>query len=174
VLSAVGLLTAPVQRDLVRSWPTPLDHAGLPDALAALAARATSLVSDYVDRRFSGDSPDQRGGVEVRVGVDCRYAGQSHELTVPAVEAFPDEHARRNGYRRDGHPIEVTALRASARVASPVRPEDLPPQPRAAVEGPTVVAEADCTIWVSPGWRAAPATGGALVLQRIDLASGVR
>ena len=29
VLSAVGLLTAPVQRDLVQSWPRPQDHTGL-------------------------------------------------------------------------------------------------------------------------------------------------
>ena len=29
VLSAVGLLTAPRRRDLVRSWPTPGDHTGL-------------------------------------------------------------------------------------------------------------------------------------------------
>ncbi|MQA17652.1 MAG: hydantoinase/oxoprolinase family protein, partial [Pseudonocardiaceae bacterium] len=33
VLSAVGLLTAPVQRDLVRSWPSPGEHEGLDVAL---------------------------------------------------------------------------------------------------------------------------------------------
>jgi N-methylhydantoinase A/oxoprolinase/acetone carboxylase beta subunit len=174
VLSAVGLLTAPVQRDLVRSWSTPLDHAGLPSALATLAAQASALVSGYVDRRFSGDSPDPGTGIEVRVGVDCRYAGQSHELTVSSVEAFPAEHARRNGYRRDGHPIEVTALRVSARVPSPVRPEDLLVAPRTAVEGPSVVAEADCTIWVARGWRAVPVAGGALLLERADLISTAR
>ena len=45
VLSAVGLLTSPLQRDLVRSWPTPGDHRELDDALAALAARAAGLGS---------------------------------------------------------------------------------------------------------------------------------
>ena len=40
VLSAVGLLCSPRQRDLVRSWPTPGDHTGLDDALAALADEA--------------------------------------------------------------------------------------------------------------------------------------
>jgi N-methylhydantoinase A/oxoprolinase/acetone carboxylase beta subunit len=169
VLSAVGLLTAPVQRDLVRSWPTPLDHSDLPAALLALATEASALVTEYADRRFSGDSPDQPTGVEVHVGVDCRYAGQSHELTVASVDAFADEHARRNGYRRDGHPVEVTALRASARVASPVRLEDLPATTRDAVDGPRVVAEPDCTIWIPPGWRGDPAAGGALVLHRADV-----
>ncbi len=33
VLSAVGLLCSPVQQDVVRSWPTPRDHAGLEVAL---------------------------------------------------------------------------------------------------------------------------------------------
>ncbi len=40
VLSAVGLLCSPVQHDLVQSWPTPGDHAGLDTALEELAGRA--------------------------------------------------------------------------------------------------------------------------------------
>ncbi len=166
VLSAVGLLTAPVQRDVVRSWSDPLDHAGLTGALAGLAADASSLLTKYVDRRFSGDSPVQGDGIEVRTGVDCRYAGQSHELTVASVDAFHGEHERRNGYRRDGHPVEVVALRATAQVASPVRPDDLPAPSRAPVRGPAVVAEEDCTIWVPAGWHGEPAEGGALLLRR--------
>jgi N-methylhydantoinase A/oxoprolinase/acetone carboxylase beta subunit len=165
VLSAVGLLTAPVQRDLVRSWPTPLDHDALPDALRDLGAEAADLVARAVARRGSGDAPEA-AAIEVQVAVDCRYAGQSHEITVPAVEAFHDEHARRNGYRRDGHDVEVTALRATARIASPVRFADLPAAPRLPEQGPAVVAEDDCTIWIPPGWLGAPAAGGALVLRR--------
>jgi N-methylhydantoinase A/oxoprolinase/acetone carboxylase beta subunit len=164
VLSAMGLLTAPVQRDIVRSWPEPLDHGRLAEALRDLAAEATSLVTTYAEQRFSGDSP--RDGIDVHTGIDCRYAGQSHELTVSSVEAFHGEHERRNGYRRDGHPVEVIALRATARVASPVRPEDLPAPTRAPVHGPAILAEDDCTIWVPPGWTGMPAEGGALVLRR--------
>jgi N-methylhydantoinase A/oxoprolinase/acetone carboxylase beta subunit len=44
VLSAVGLLCSPVQRDLVRSWPTPADHEGVEAALAALGDEARALV----------------------------------------------------------------------------------------------------------------------------------
>src|SRR5690606_19770877 len=44
VLSAVGVLGSPLQRDLVRSWPTPLDHAALGAARRALAAEAATLV----------------------------------------------------------------------------------------------------------------------------------
>jgi N-methylhydantoinase A/oxoprolinase/acetone carboxylase beta subunit len=146
VLSAVGLLCSPVQRDLVRSWPTPGDLTGLEEALAELAASA--------------------GAGEVESSVDCRYAGQSHELTVPSVADFPEEHRRRNGYVRDA-PVEVVALRARATSPAPLDVTELPAPPaRAAVVGPAVVAERDCTIWVPDGWRAEPGPLGALVVTR--------
>jgi N-methylhydantoinase A/oxoprolinase/acetone carboxylase beta subunit len=146
VLSAVGLLCSPVQRDVVRSWPTPGDHRGLDDALASLAALA--------------------GSGDVQTALDCRYAGQSHELTVPSVADFPEEHRRRNGYVRDA-PVEVVALRARATSPAPLDVADLPSPPaRRAVTGPAVVAEEDCTIWVPDGWRAEPGPLGALVVTR--------
>jgi N-methylhydantoinase A/oxoprolinase/acetone carboxylase beta subunit len=158
VLSAVGLLSAPVQRDLVRSWPTPLDHTGLAEALDALGREAGALVAAHVSAG---------SGADVVTALDCRYAGQGHELTVPAVEAFHVAHERRNGYRRDGDPVEVVALRARARAESPVRLADLPAPSRAAVTGPAVLAEADCTVWVPPDWRGTPGPGGALVLHPV-------
>ncbi|HEX8771872.1 MAG TPA: hydantoinase/oxoprolinase family protein, partial [Acidimicrobiales bacterium] len=95
VLSAVGLLCSPRQRDLVRSWPAPADQTGLDDRLADLAAEA---------RRAVGCADSHS---EVTTAVDCRYAGQGHELTVASVADFPAEHRRRNGYARAGAPIEV-------------------------------------------------------------------
>ena len=104
MLSAVGLLTAPRRRDLVRSWPTPQDHAGLAEALALLGKEAAALVG-----------PGGGGAATtVETAVDCRYRGQSHELTVPSVGEFHDEHRRRNGYARPDEPVEVVALRAVA------------------------------------------------------------
>src|SRR5205085_11359844 len=99
VLSAVGLLCSPRQRDLVRSWPTPADDDGLADAITVLA--------DDARRAVGGAGRD----VEVTTSVDCRYAGQSHELTVPSPDDFPAEHRRRNGYARPGAPVEVVAVR---------------------------------------------------------------
>ena len=152
VLSAVGCLTAPRQHDVVRSWPGPADPVFLDEALAALAAEAAAAIP----------------GAEVATSLECRYAGQSHELRVPTVAAFPAEHERRNGYARPGTPIEVVALRATARLASPVGVDDLPIGAREAVEGPAVVAEPDCTIWVPEGWRGDPhPTSGALVVTRV-------
>jgi N-methylhydantoinase A/oxoprolinase/acetone carboxylase beta subunit len=150
VLSAVGLVCSPRQRELVRSWPTPRDHGGLEAALDTLAAEAATLVP----------------GAEIERLVDCRYEGQSHELTVAGVAGFPAEHERRNGFARPGAPIEVVALRARARRPAALIPGDLPPVERPAVRGPEVVAETDCTVWVPDGWIAEPGALGAWILRR--------
>ncbi|MEY2435942.1 MAG: N-methylhydantoinase, partial [Acidimicrobiaceae bacterium] len=152
VLSAVGILGAPEQRTLVRSWPTPSSIVGLDAALGALADEAAALVGD---------------GAEVTTGLDVRYAGQSHELTVARIDDFHAEHAKRNGYARPDAPLEVVAVRASASLPTPgVSPLDLPLVERAGASGPAVLAEPDCTSWVPPGWVAHTGEAGALVLER--------
>jgi N-methylhydantoinase A/oxoprolinase/acetone carboxylase beta subunit len=142
VLSAVGLVAARRQVDLVRSWPTPpsWSEAALEDALVTLATEASRSLG---------------GGAEVDVAVDCRYEGQSHELTVPDVALFAEEHRRRNGYVREGARVEVVALRASARAGAGAAPVPLPPSAdRRPAVGPAVLVEEDCTVWVADGWRA--------------------
>jgi N-methylhydantoinase A/oxoprolinase/acetone carboxylase beta subunit len=158
-LSAVGLLTSPPRRELVRSWPVPTDHAGLQGALAQLADRALAQLGDDVD-------PD---GAVVTTFVDCRYRGQSHEVTVGTVEEFPAEHWRRNGFRRDGEVVEVVALRAVATAAAPADVAEVlgraAPFPDRVV-GPDVVVRDDCTVWVPAGWFGEPGPLGSLVLRR--------
>jgi N-methylhydantoinase A/oxoprolinase/acetone carboxylase beta subunit len=156
VLSAVGLLCSPEQRDVVRSWPTPGSHSGLAEALESLAAEAVALIEPTDDPR----------PVEVETSLDCRYAGQSHELRVASVDDFPDEHRRRNGYARPDAAVEVVALHATARRASAVTIDELPVVSREGAVGPAVLAEADCTVWVAEGWVARPDPTGALVLTR--------
>ena len=151
VLSAVGLLTAPMQRDLVQSWPRPQDHTGLEPALSQLAARAAALVGP---------------GAATTTAVDCRYAGQSHELTVPTVADFHAAHRLRNGFARADIVIEVVALRATASIPSVLDQADLPAPDRPAVLGPASVAEPDCTIWIPAGWSGEPGAAGSLVLRR--------
>ena len=151
VFSAVGLLTAPQRRELVRSWPTPSSRAGLDDALHALAREASALVGN---------------GVSVVTFVDCRYAGQSHEMTVADPAAFHDEHRRRNGYARPDDPVEVIALRARAERAAALDITALHFVERSEVKGPEVVAEADVTLWLPDGWIARPEALGAWVLRR--------
>ena len=109
VLSAVGLLRRPAAatssgrgrpRTTTTGWTTPSRR---------WAARPRDLVGDAAD-------------VDVELALDCRYAGQSHELTVPDVADFHAEHRRRNGYARPDDPVEVVALRAVA-----ARPRRSPP-----------------------------------------------
>jgi N-methylhydantoinase A len=152
VLSAAGCLAAPVARELVRTWPTPSSTEGLRAFHEELVAEARQLVG---------------ADAFIEVAVDCRYAGQSHELTVAGGEGFEDVHRRVNGHVRADHAEEIVALRVRASLASPVDLLDLPPVPsREAGAGPTVIAESDCTIWVPEGWRAAMGAAGALVLRR--------
>jgi N-methylhydantoinase A/oxoprolinase/acetone carboxylase beta subunit len=149
VLSAVGLLGAPRQVDLVRSWP-----AGGSDVGAAARALAEEA------RAEAGT------GAVVTTVVDCRYAGQGHELTVADVGSFEDEHERVNGYRRPGTPIEVVAIRATARVAPPPLAFGPVAPVRRPVRGPAAVAEPDCAVWVPAGWSATVHDSGAWVLTR--------
>jgi N-methylhydantoinase A/oxoprolinase/acetone carboxylase beta subunit len=160
VLSAVGVLGAARQSDHVRSWP----GAGvdvLEDALVDLAVVASRAVG---------------GGAVVDVAVDCRYEGQSHELTVPDVGDFAAEHERRNGYARGDAVVEVVALRASARLAPVVDVGALPAvvsgDRASGVLGPAVLAEPDCTVWVADGWRAeVHRSSGSWILRRVEVAS---
>jgi N-methylhydantoinase A/oxoprolinase/acetone carboxylase beta subunit len=147
VFSAAGLLASPERREVVVS----VGRRAVPDVANEALTRAASLLD----------------GAAVELAYDCRYVGQSHELTVEAIEHFPQEHARRNGYARDGAPIEVVAVRARATGPMPKGIGTLPPPAgRSPASGPAVITEADCTIWVAPGWHATVGPLGALVLSR--------
>ena len=122
----------------MRSWARPLDHDVGP-TLERLGDEA---------RRLS--APTRR----VETALDCRYAGQSHTLTVDGVDAFPVEHERRNGFRRADTAVEVVVCRAAATSPAPISLDDLPRVERGAIRGPRVVAEDDCTVWVPAGWSA--------------------
>jgi N-methylhydantoinase A/oxoprolinase/acetone carboxylase beta subunit len=151
VLSAVGLLCAPPQRDAVRSWPGGTDLTGLDEAAASLAEEAVGSLG---------------GQAVVQVSFDCRYLGQSHELTVADPAGFHAEHERCNGYAREHWPVEVTAIRASAKLPAPLAIDDLPVPARDVVTGPGVLVEHDCTIWVPAGWDSRVGPLGTLVLER--------
>ncbi len=152
VLSAVGILAAPRRIDRVRSWPTPAEHHNVERALEALGHDAARALGEPVDT--------------LELALDCRYAGQSYELTVPTVKAFPAEHERRNGYVRPDHPIEIVALRATALGRAPASVTALAELRREEGVGPRVIAEDDCTIWLPAGWSAEQGVAGALVLRR--------
>jgi N-methylhydantoinase A/oxoprolinase/acetone carboxylase beta subunit len=142
VASAVGLLCSPRRQEVVQSAPADP---------AEVAARAVARVGV---------------GADVEIAYDCRYVGQSHELTVAEPGDFPAEHERRNGHARPGAPVEVVAVRARAQMAAPLAVTDLPPVTRTRVRGPAVVAEPDCTVWIPGGWVAVPGALGAWLVKR--------
>jgi N-methylhydantoinase A/oxoprolinase/acetone carboxylase beta subunit len=151
VLSAVGLVASPRRRELVQSWSGDPSDDGFERALAQLGSEAAALVGR---------------DAQVETALDCRYAGQSHELTVPSVEEFHAEHVRRNGYATPDTAIEVVALRARATSPAPLSIADLVAPERDAVRGAAVVSEADCTVYVPPGWQADVGPLGTWVLRR--------
>jgi N-methylhydantoinase A len=123
VLSAYGLLAADETHDAARTVRLSLGDATggeLSDAFAALTDRVLSEVSD-------------REAARVELAADCRYAGQSFELTVDAggggsggaadaaldpdalAERFAAAHERAYGYRLDAA-AEAVTLRATATV----------------------------------------------------------
>ncbi|MCD9623417.1 hydantoinase/oxoprolinase family protein [Rhabdothermincola salaria] len=177
VLSAVGILGAPLRVDLVRSVVDPRDHAGarllghelVQEATTQLLAQAPPPPADRHDDLGAGlvgvTTAEHR--VHSDVAFDCRYAGQSHELAVRHPGRFHREHRLRNGYERPEHPVEVIAVRVKAWIESPVGVDDLPAPDRVGAVGPAVLAEEDCTIWVPDGWVAELGAAGALVLRRV-------
>ena len=123
VLSAYGLLAADETHDAARTVRLSLGDATdgeLSDAFAALTDRVLAEVSD-------------REAARVELAADCRYAGQSFELTVDAgsggsggaadaaldpdalAERFAAAHERAYGYRLDAA-AEAVTLRATATV----------------------------------------------------------
>jgi N-methylhydantoinase A len=114
VLSALGLALGDVRRDVTRPLFGRLDTVDLDGAFADLTAAGRSV-------RQGADA-----GTRLERQVDCRYAGQAHELTIPvgtgeaagkaglaaAVRAaFEAEHLRRYGHQAPEREVEVVAVR---------------------------------------------------------------
>ncbi|SDK85737.1 hydantoinase/oxoprolinase family protein [Natronorubrum texcoconense] len=114
VLSAFGLLAADESYDAVRTVGVDLNRA----EPAELESVYDDLVADVL-----ADASD-RDAAEVERAADCRYAGQSFELTVPVDESFDADavaerfhaaHEQAYGYAMD-ESLEVVNLRATATV----------------------------------------------------------
>jgi N-methylhydantoinase A len=106
VLSALGMLVAPVRKDLSRSVLLRGDDT---DDRVERVYRELEAAAG----RAMAEEGIEAGDVAITRTADVRYAGQSFELTVPAAdwrEAFHRAHADRYGYdRRDAVPELVTA-----------------------------------------------------------------
>ncbi|KLL11722.1 MULTISPECIES: hydantoinase/oxoprolinase family protein [Protofrankia] len=151
VLSALGLAIGDVRRDYLRPLHSPLATAGLDAAFTELtrAAHADTPAADVP-------------ALVIEHQVDCRYVGQSHELTVVATAdgggagggfsvariraAFEAEHLRRYGHTAPDREVEVVAVRLVATV--PGRRPEL----RAPAADPTA-ARTRRPIYLDGSWR---------------------
>lgn len=145
VFSALGLLMAPPRVDLAQSLTGDVDALGEVARLLELAER------QFLEQNGTAGSTSE-------TSVDLRYAGQSHETTVPVVGTWDDVvslfhtmHQQRNGFSRPGDPVEVVTVRSTVRGRPAVSFSDLPtPQP---VGEPLIERR---HTWVEDEWREVP------------------
>jgi len=115
VLSALGLAAAAERVDVVASYHRELD----------------GLQPTDIGRAFSPllrDGSDQLPGAALWRYVDCRFAGQGYELTIPVAtnnpgqirDAFVAAHKERLGHDGISRPVELVNLRVVALRESPL------------------------------------------------------
>ena len=190
VLSAAGLLGAPVEHEIAAAFPTPL---------ATLNKTAMDAVLQDLDARC-GALIAQEGvtDAEIRHFADVCYIGQSYHLEVPLpgdiYDTFLKAHARVYG-----HATQVPAKIVNLRTVHRSRPgivaagttQHKKPRPTATrpirvaggtvqaaiwhrdsftettiVLGPAIIEQSDTTTLVEPGWTARLTQGNALLLER--------
>ncbi len=192
LLSAYGMLAAPVTREASRSI---LLSTADPACEEVLGGVFRTLEREAVERLLEeGHGPEV---VTVESQVDARYSGQSFELRVSRdgwVERFHAAHLARYGYRRDETPVEAVTLRAVASAPGPRLDPPRLPGARSAptlepfrlyadgreieavrvwrrkllaghrIEGPALVTEYSATTWVPEGWGLEVDPWGCLLL----------
>lgn len=126
VLSALGMLVAEPTRDYSRSVLRRLEPNG---DLSWLETSFAPLIERGIEEmRSQGFDKSQ---LQVRLSLDMRYEGQSHELTVPCQRGewrrisgdFHAAHEKRYGYQRREAAVEVVNLRLA--VVAPSAPLSL-------------------------------------------------
>jgi N-methylhydantoinase A len=170
LFSSFGLLYADVEHHYVRTWrrlATEVDPAALDDVFCRVEREATQQLAA---EGFSGPA------VRLRRLADCRYQGQSFELTVPMAddavgagtvaalaEAFGQEHERTYGHRAGPEePVEIVSLRVIAQ-GIPDRPR-VPERLRLDRSGTGGGPASRRAYFGDLGWRETP------ILDRPDLA----
>jgi len=171
LFSSFGLLYADVEHHYVRTWRrlvTEADPAALGDVLHRME---TGAHEQLAAEGFAGER------VRLRRSADCRYHGQSFELTVgmaggrieagtvaELAETFGQEHERTYGHRAGpDEPVEIVSLRVVAQGVS-----DRPRVPDAIrIDRPGGGNPSTRRVYFGPGlgWRETP------ILDRPDLAT---
>lgn len=159
VLAALGMVVAGERRDHVRTVLLPADDAaGLDDAVASLVEAARAEIPE--------------GRIEMQA--DCRYAGQSHAITVDwdpgaaagsLAQAFHMAHARACGAAMTSRAVEVVSVRVAVTADGAVR--QWTPEPGTTITGPARIPLAGSTCWVAEGWTALQHADGTIEMERV-------
>lgn len=190
VLSALGMLVAPIKRQLTRTfletWHS-LDKHKLEEAFTALENEAMgSLLEEHMDP----------AKVKVRHDLDMRYAGQSYTLPIErnqhAEQHFIQRHKDRFGHTLN-HPVELVNISVTLEVPSTLAMGEYESagktaaqptgttrltghttpvpvykrahlNPGAIIKGPALITEPVSTTWLKPDWEAQLDTYGNLKL----------
>lgn len=124
VLSALGMVVAPVTRDFLAPVMRPVED----DDLAPMLSRRIAELRDRAARDLAEDGYDTRR-LTVEVNLSMRYAGQSYELLAPVNPrrlapatlsgALYDAHLQRYGHADRARPAEIVSLRVRAVLPPP-------------------------------------------------------
>ena len=121
LFSAIGLLQAKPERHFVQTYFTSTSEAD--------SARLNRVFDQFIQQSTDALVEDGYRAEDIRWGkyMDLRYAGQAHELTIPAtgdpldsnvlrdsVCAFHEEHDRTYGHKAEDEATEVVNLRLTA------------------------------------------------------------
>lgn len=121
LFSAIGLLQAKPERHFVQTYFTSTSEAD--------SARLNRVFDQFIQQSTDALVEDGYRAEDIRWGkyLDLRYAGQAHELTIPAagdpldsnvlrdsVCAFHEEHDRTYGHKAEDEATEVVNLRLTA------------------------------------------------------------
>jgi N-methylhydantoinase A len=169
-----------------------LSALGLAAAEHRVDVQRTVLGRSYDVDELAAEARDRLGSADAEVGVryDCRYRGQSFELTVDYPADFPRAHEERYGFRGEDDAVEVVTVRVTAHLPAPqielAATADADPEtetratvlgdettllrgelrPGTRIEGPAVCLLPEATLAVPEGWAGAVDDEGTVVLDR--------
>ena len=182
--SALGILSAPVRFDYIRTILSELE-----------AAR--EVIPNIIDE-FSADLRDRLGEnyrkAILNITLDMRYVYQGHEINIPYTEDLASRfHQRHNdlfGFDMPENPIEVVNVKMVSEIPAETLPQDqyaigsvkvkaqreVHPHGKVnvyarafhglSVDGPSVIEDVTTTIYVAPSWTAKLAQDDVLHLER--------
>ena len=184
VFSALGILTALIRFDYIRTILLPLENAM--DNISSAVKEFNSDLTEKVGKR--------KNDTITHTSLDLRYSGQGHEIDIPVCDditgAFHTRHEALFGFAMQDNPIEVVNVKMVAEIAGHEPPKNKFSKKLAKakgkrivfpnkkvnvyhrdfygsrVEGPCIIEEETTTVYVASNWNAKLDLTDVLILER--------